>query len=88
MYVTDQPSFLNAAVELETQLKPMQLLEELKKIEDQVGREDSFRNGPRLIDLDILLYDDREVDESVSLLICWTASIFPSLTLTPLTPLP
>ena len=69
MYVMDQPSFLNAAVELETELEPMELLRELKKIEEKVGREESFRNGPRLIDLDILLYDDIEIDESVSIMV-------------------
>mmetsp|Transcript_22867 Transcript_22867/g.47426 ORF Transcript_22867/g.47426 Transcript_22867/m.47426 type:complete len:637 (-) Transcript_22867:14-1924(-) len=64
MYVEDQPSFLNAAVKLETDLQPQDLLQHLKRIEEEVGREDSFRNGPRLIDLDILLYDDLSLDSN------------------------
>lgn len=56
--VLDQPEFLNAVCLIETQLQPLSLLSELKNIELQMGREKSIRWGPRLIDLDILLYDD------------------------------
>ena len=52
----DQPAFLNMAVEAETGLSPEALLKHLKRIEAEVGREPSFRYGPRLIDLDILFY--------------------------------
>lgn len=56
--VKDQPGFINMAVEGETGLMPARLLEILKVIEDEVGRVETFRWGPRVIDLDILLYDD------------------------------
>jgi len=54
----DQPAFLNMVVRAETDLKPDGLLEFLKQLETRLGRESSFRWGPRLIDLDILFYDD------------------------------
>lgn len=56
-----QPRFLNQVVELETGLDPLELLHALRRIEQELGRTRSFRNGPRLIDLDILLYDDLEL---------------------------
>jgi 2-amino-4-hydroxy-6-hydroxymethyldihydropteridine diphosphokinase len=56
--LTDQPAFLNMAVELETGLAPMELLGLLKKIEKDMGRQETVKWGPRIIDLDILLYDD------------------------------
>jgi 2-amino-4-hydroxy-6-hydroxymethyldihydropteridine diphosphokinase len=55
---TNQPSFLNQVLACETALTPLRLLNFLKKIEKDLGREKSFRYGPRLIDLDILFYDD------------------------------
>lgn len=58
MYVTDQPAFLNMAVRGETVMDPEPLLVALKQIEDDLGRIESFRNGPRLIDIDILYFDD------------------------------
>ncbi|WP_096702074.1 2-amino-4-hydroxy-6-hydroxymethyldihydropteridine diphosphokinase [Magnetospirillum sp. 15-1] len=58
LYVTDQPAFLNMAVALETGLAPLELLASLKAMEDELGRVASVRYGPRLIDLDILLYGD------------------------------
>jgi 2-amino-4-hydroxy-6-hydroxymethyldihydropteridine diphosphokinase len=54
----DQPLFLNMVIRVETQLKPQELLEVLKNVEIEVGREKSCRWGPRAIDLDILLYED------------------------------
>jgi 2-amino-4-hydroxy-6-hydroxymethyldihydropteridine diphosphokinase len=57
----EQPPFLNAAARLETVLGPLQLLLALKSFEVQVGRETTFRWGPRVIDLDLLLYDDSAV---------------------------
>ena len=64
----DQPAFLNMAVKCETDLDAASLLKRLKQIEVQVGRVESFRWGPRQIDIDILFYDDL-VFESKSLTI-------------------
>ncbi len=55
---TDQPAFLNMVVRAETELSARALLDFLKKLEATLGRIATFRNGPRLIDLDILFYDD------------------------------
>jgi 2-amino-4-hydroxy-6-hydroxymethyldihydropteridine diphosphokinase len=52
----DQPWFLNCVVEAETNLQAPALLEALRAIESQLGNKKEFRNGPRKIDLDILLY--------------------------------
>lgn len=60
---TAQPSFLNQVIEAETDLVPSKLLSELKQIERDLGRQPRFRNGPREIDIDILLYDDLVVNE-------------------------
>jgi GTP cyclohydrolase-4 len=57
-YVTDQPRFLNMAVQGETALDPAALLELLKRIEQGMGRRNQVRYGPRPIDIDILFYDD------------------------------
>ncbi len=54
----DQPDFINAVVEISTQLSPKTLLEKLLKIEHEAGRERTFANAPRVLDLDLLLYDD------------------------------
>ncbi|NMM44642.1 2-amino-4-hydroxy-6-hydroxymethyldihydropteridine diphosphokinase [Rhodospirillaceae bacterium KN72] len=62
MYVADQPAFLNMAVEAETDLSPMDLLDRLKTLETEIGRVPSVVNGPRAIDLDILFYGDATVD--------------------------
>ena len=56
--VLDQPHFLNCVVSGKTSLQPMDLLIKLKSIEIELGRQPSIRNGPRMIDLDILLYDN------------------------------
>lgn len=56
--VTDQSEFVNMAAEVVTDLAPIKLLELLKKIEKDMGRQDTIKWGPRIIDLDILLYDD------------------------------
>ena len=60
--VADQPAFLNMAVEAETPLAPLPLLSHLKHLESQLGRLPSVRYGPRLIDLDLLFYDDLVLD--------------------------
>jgi 2-amino-4-hydroxy-6-hydroxymethyldihydropteridine diphosphokinase len=54
----DQPAFLNMVVQAETDLTPRGLLDRLKELEVSLGRIPNFRNGPRLIDLDILFYDE------------------------------
>jgi 2-amino-4-hydroxy-6-hydroxymethyldihydropteridine diphosphokinase len=59
---TNQPEFLNQVIEVDTLLHPLPLLHRLKKIERDMGRVETFRNGPRLIDLDILFYDDQVID--------------------------
>jgi 2-amino-4-hydroxy-6-hydroxymethyldihydropteridine diphosphokinase len=61
--VSDQPRFLNAVAEIRTQLEPLALLQALQQLESRMGRVPSYRWGPRLIDLDIVLYGDRVVDE-------------------------
>ena len=58
----DQPAFLNMAVKAETEMEPEPLLKYLKQLEVELGREQNFRWGPRLIDLDILFYDDLVID--------------------------
>ncbi len=55
---TDQPDFLNQVVKAQTTLLPLELLDYLKDIEEQVGRTPTFRYGPRVVDLDILFYDE------------------------------
>ena len=52
------PAFSNQALEVETGLSPSDLLMTLKRLEEKLGRQPNFRNGPRLIDIDILFYDD------------------------------
>ncbi len=54
----EQEKFLNQVVRVETYLKPEQLIKHLKRLEVALGRKESFQNGPRLIDIDILFYDD------------------------------
>ena len=59
--VTDQPPFLNLAAAYETALPPVALLAAVKRVEARVGRAATYRWGPRLIDVDILLYGSRLV---------------------------
>jgi 2-amino-4-hydroxy-6-hydroxymethyldihydropteridine diphosphokinase len=60
----DQPRFVNAAAELDTTLAPDELLDALLAVERELGRtRDGPRFGPRTIDLDLLVYGDRVVDE-------------------------
>jgi 2-amino-4-hydroxy-6-hydroxymethyldihydropteridine diphosphokinase len=61
--VEDQPRFLNQVLEVETSLEPRPLLDTVKDIERQLGRTARQRWGPREIDIDILRYDGRSVDE-------------------------
>lgn len=60
--VIDQPDFLNACVAIETNQDPLQLLDECKRIEAELGRvPDGVRHGPRPIDVDVLLLGDIEL---------------------------
>ena len=56
MYVLDQPAFLNGVVEVETELTPEELLAAAKTVERELGRQKRERNGPREIDVDVLVY--------------------------------
>jgi len=64
----DQPMFLNQVIRANTYLEFEPLLKHIKRLEIALGRKPSFKNGPRLIDLDILFYDDL-VMETASLVI-------------------
>ncbi len=61
--LTDQPKYLNMVAEIATSISPDELLERVKKLEHDMGREEGPRLGPRLIDIDILLLEDLVVDE-------------------------
>jgi 2-amino-4-hydroxy-6-hydroxymethyldihydropteridine diphosphokinase len=61
--VTDQPKFINMVIRIGTTLEPSELLAALKEIERKMGRVDTGKWGPRVIDLDILLYGDLVIDE-------------------------
>jgi len=60
----DQPDFINAVAAVDTALSPRELLDALLAIELNHGRVRQFANAPRTLDLDVLLYDDVEVNES------------------------
>ncbi|MCM8792630.1 MAG: 2-amino-4-hydroxy-6-hydroxymethyldihydropteridine diphosphokinase [Candidatus Omnitrophica bacterium] len=57
-----QRRYLNTVVKIKTSLKPLYLLKKLKEIEKELGRTPTVKNGPRIIDLDILLYADRVIN--------------------------
>jgi len=59
----EQPDFVNAVAKLETALTPQALLQVLLLVEHRHGRERTFRNAPRTLDLDVLLYDDLRLHE-------------------------
>lgn len=61
--VKNQPRFINIVVQIKTTLKPKELLRLLKDIEKEIGRQYSFRWGPRIIDLDILLFNTLVMNE-------------------------
>ena len=58
-----QADFVNTVLVMQTELEPMPLLRALKQLEKDLGRVPTFPNGPRVIDLDILFYDDKVVFE-------------------------
>lgn len=59
----DQPDFVNACALVDTTLAPRALLDELLAIEALHGRKREIRNGPRTLDLDIILYGDERIEE-------------------------
>jgi 2-amino-4-hydroxy-6-hydroxymethyldihydropteridine diphosphokinase len=61
--IREQPDFLNQVLEIETSLEPRPLLDAIKEIERKLGRTARQRWGPREIDIDILRYNGRTVDE-------------------------
>jgi 2-amino-4-hydroxy-6-hydroxymethyldihydropteridine diphosphokinase len=58
-----QPDFVNAVAALDTGLAPAELLDRLQAIETKAGRRRSFPNAPRTLDLDLLLYDTRRIEQ-------------------------
>ena len=58
------PDYINAAAALDTELAPRALLAELQRIEHAHGRERPYRNAPRTLDLDLLLYGDERIDDA------------------------
>lgn len=56
------PDYINAVVEIGTTLSPQELLQALQDIEQAAGRERPYRNAPRTLDLDLLLYDELRLD--------------------------
>ncbi len=61
--VKDQPMFINMVICVQTEREPSELLRALKDVEKKMGRNETKKWAPRIIDLDILLYDDITVDE-------------------------
>jgi len=59
---TAQGWFVNSVIKIETDLEPIDLYRMLKTIEIRLGRKETFRGGPRVIDLDLLLFDDRRIE--------------------------
>lgn len=59
----DQNDFFNMAIEIETNLKPLDLIIKLQEIEHKMGRVRNIKNGPRVIDLDILTYNNKTINE-------------------------
>jgi 2-amino-4-hydroxy-6-hydroxymethyldihydropteridine diphosphokinase len=60
----NQPDFLNMVIKGTTALSPQELLLKLQEVEQKLGRQRSFKNAPRNIDLDILLFDNRMVAQN------------------------
>jgi 2-amino-4-hydroxy-6-hydroxymethyldihydropteridine diphosphokinase len=59
---TSQDWFINGVIKIETDLEPLELLQVLKDIESRLGRKEGFRWGPRAIDLDLLFFDEEEIE--------------------------
>ncbi len=63
--ILDQPRFLNQVLCVESELLPWDLLVFLKGLEKRIGRKPGLRYGPREVDIDILLYGERVIDEDL-----------------------
>lgn len=61
--ISEQPDFLNAVAEIETEMTPKELLAAIKEVERRLGRERTVKWGPRIIDIDVLLYGDQCLSE-------------------------
>jgi 2-amino-4-hydroxy-6-hydroxymethyldihydropteridine diphosphokinase len=61
---TNQPAFLNQALQIETRLTAEELMHQILAIEKMMGRERTEKYGPRIIDIDILLFDNTQYDSS------------------------
>lgn len=64
MYETSQDKFLNMACVIETKLAAVELFEAVKTIEQQLGRVETFKNGPRVIDIDLLCSDEETYSDA------------------------
>jgi 2-amino-4-hydroxy-6-hydroxymethyldihydropteridine diphosphokinase len=62
--IIEQDTFLNQVIEIETNLKPSELIAILLKIEEQMGRKREIKWGPRLIDIDILYFSDKIIEQN------------------------
>jgi 2-amino-4-hydroxy-6-hydroxymethyldihydropteridine diphosphokinase len=62
--IITQPLFLNQVIQIETDLKPQQLLKKLQQIEAKMGRVRTIKNGPRVMDIDILFYNNEVINTS------------------------
>ena len=58
------PDFINAVVEVDTLLSPAELLDALLEVENKAGRERPYPNAPRVLDCDLLLYENEEINTS------------------------
>lgn len=63
MYVKKQPEFLNLAAEASTELSAQDTFKKIKRIESDIGRKESERFGPRIIDIDLLFYGTEQIVE-------------------------
>ena len=59
---SEQPSFVNAAIRISSTLPPLEILKKTQQIEKNLGKKTLHKNGPRVIDLDLLIYDDLMLD--------------------------
>lgn len=64
VYFKEQPLYLNAVLSAVTELEPFELFRFVKSIESDLGRQPSFRNAPRTIDIDILFYGGQAIETS------------------------
>ncbi len=65
MYYVNQPYFINCALKIKTDIEPIQLIKKILQIEKNLGRIRTFKNGPRIIDIDIVYYGSKVIDKSI-----------------------